>query len=62
MAMTINKMRCPQNHRCPAIMVCPKKAITQNGPFSLPVIDQEACIECGKCIRFCPRRAIEKVS
>ena len=61
MAMIVNQSRCPQNHRCPSIAVCPKGAITQKDPYSLPVIDQEKCIECGKCIRFCPRRAIEKV-
>ena len=61
MAMIVNQSRCPQNHRCPSIAVCPMQAITQKDPYSLPVIDQEKCIECGKCIRFCPRRAIEKV-
>ncbi len=57
--VTINPRRCPQNHRCPAISVCPKKAITQRGFFSLPVIDDEKCISCGKCVHYCPMGAIQ---
>lgn len=55
----IDKRRCPQNHRCPSIGVCPVGAISQEG-FGLPVVNQEVCIECGKCIQFCPMRAIQK--
>ena len=57
--ITVDKNRCPQNHRCPSIAVCPVGAISQEG-FGLPVINQEICIECGKCIKFCPMRAIQK--
>ncbi|MEI8129227.1 MAG: 4Fe-4S binding protein [bacterium] len=57
--ITIDKNRCPQNHRCPSIKVCPVGAISQEG-FGLPVINQEICVECGKCIKFCPMRAIQK--
>lgn len=57
--ITIDKNKCPQNHRCPSIAVCPVGAISQNG-FELPVINQELCVECGKCIKFCPRKAIQK--
>jgi ferredoxin len=57
--ITVNSSRCPQNHRCPSVMVCPVEAISQEG-FGLPVIDQEKCISCGKCIRFCPMRAIKQ--
>lgn len=57
--ITVDKNKCPQNHRCPSIKVCPVGAITQEG-FGLPAIKKEICIECGKCINFCPRRAIQK--
>ncbi len=57
--ITIDKNRCPQNHRCPSIKVCPVGAISQEG-FGLPVVNQEVCVECGKCIKFCPMRAIQK--
>lgn len=59
MALTVNKNRCPQNHRCPIINVCPFGAITQNG-YGLPVIDESKCTDCGKCTRFCPTGAVEK--
>jgi ferredoxin len=58
MALTINPLTCPQNHRCPITRVCPVGAISQNG-YGLPVIDEIACIECGKCAKYCPMRAVE---
>jgi Fe-S-cluster-containing hydrogenase component 2 len=61
MKLIINKNKCPQNHKCPAMAVCPKAAITQKDNFSLPVIDENKCIVCGKCIRFCPMGAFEKI-
>jgi len=61
MKLVINAHRCPQNHRCPAIAVCPAKAISQKNIFSLPVIDESKCVVCGKCIRYCPMGAFEKV-
>lgn len=61
MKLAINRNKCPQNHKCPAMAVCPKDAITQKNIFSLPVIDENKCIVCGKCIRFCPKGAFEKI-
>jgi Fe-S-cluster-containing hydrogenase component 2 len=58
MKITVNEHRCPQNHPCPAVRVCPVDAITQKG-FGLPVIDKEKCIKCKKCILFCPMGAIQ---
>ena len=57
--LTINAARCPQNHKCPAIAVCPKAAITQTDIYALPVIDKGKCIACGECVKFCPKGAIE---
>mgnify|MGYP000824311643 CR=1 FL=1 len=31
MALTVDNLRCPQNHRCPLLLVCPVGAITQSG-------------------------------
>lgn len=59
MELTINKEKCPQNHTCPSIKVCPKGAISQKDMHSLPAIDKELCILCGKCIKFCPKGAFE---
>lgn len=57
MALTISPIACPQNHRCPIINVCKVGAISQNN-YGLPVIDETLCIECGKCIKYCPMRAV----
>ena len=55
--LEINKKRCPQNHRCPAVQVCPVDALNQDG-FAAPTVDSDACVMCGKCVRFCPMNAI----
>jgi Fe-S-cluster-containing hydrogenase component 2 len=59
MALTVNATKCPQNHYCPMIRVCPIGAISQD-KFGLPIIDEELCTECGKCTKYCPMRAVEK--
>lgn len=43
--------KCPQDHRCPAIAVCPGGAISQQSDHALPEIDD------GKCVRLCPKGA-----
>ena len=39
---------CPQNHKCPAVNVCPVGALSQKD-FEAPIIDYDKCIGCGKC-------------
>lgn len=55
--LVVNKNRCPQNHPCPSVRVCPVGALIQSG-FHAPAVDQDKCIRCGKCVRFCPMRAL----
>lgn len=31
MALTVDALLCPQNHRCPLIPICPAGAISQEG-------------------------------
>ncbi len=57
MKIEISEFRCPQNHRCPAVSVCPVDAMFQDGN-GLPYVDDEKCIGCMKCTRFCPMGAI----
>lgn len=59
MVLEINPLRCPQNHLCPMIAICPAEAITQTGN-ALPQIDPAKCIECGTCVEVCGRRAVYK--
>lgn len=55
--LTVKKARCPQNHPCPSVKVCPVGALSQNG-FGAPVIDKSKCIKCGKCTKSCPMKAL----
>jgi Fe-S-cluster-containing hydrogenase component 2 len=55
--LAVIKNRCPQNHPCPSVRVCPTGALKQDG-FGAPEVDAGKCIKCGKCVRFCPRRAL----
>lgn len=58
MAVIVNEARCPQNHRCPLLSICPAQAIMQDG-YGLPYIDETKCTDCGKCTRYCGTGAIE---
>jgi len=55
--LTIVEDRCPQNHRCPAVAVCPVGALTQNG-LHAPTVDRSKCTHCGKCAKQCPTGAL----
>ena len=55
--LVVKKMRCPQNHACPSVRVCPVGALSQN-KFEAPRVDMQKCIKCGKCVKFCPMKAL----
>jgi Fe-S-cluster-containing hydrogenase component 2 len=57
MVLRVKQNKCPQNHPCPSVRVCPVGALSQNG-YDAPVVDMDKCIKCGKCVRFCPMRAL----
>lgn len=59
MQIIVDKRKCPQNHSCPAVRVCPVGAIEQER-YNLPTIDSEKCIECKQCFKFCPMGAIQE--
>ncbi|MCR3922322.1 MAG: 4Fe-4S binding protein [Firmicutes bacterium] len=56
MSIIVNLNLCPQNHACPAVTVCPEGALTQTR-YNAPMIDGDKCIDCGKCVNYCPMRA-----
>ncbi len=57
MELIVNNERCPQNHPCPAVKVCPVNALTQIGNAA-PTVNKDKCIKCGKCSTFCPKKAL----
>lgn len=55
----VDRNTCPHNHVCPLIKTCPVGAISQDSD-GFPVIDYALCIECGKCVMKCPKKAMRK--
>lgn len=49
--------KCPQDHPCPSVRVCPVGALSQV-EFRAPGVDRDKCIRCGKCAAFCPKKAL----
>jgi ferredoxin len=54
----VDLRRCPQNHPCPSLNVCPTGALSQRG-LEAPTIDDDACIGCGRCVDYCPAGALQ---
>ncbi|MFH1722637.1 MAG: 4Fe-4S binding protein [Candidatus Altiarchaeota archaeon] len=57
--ITVDSYKCPQNHHCPMIPLCPQIAIGQEC-VGLPIVDKEKCTECLICVTNCPKEAFEK--
>ena len=53
--------RCPQDHPCPCVRMCPVDAVSQRD-FAAPEIDKERCVDCGVCVKVCPYQAITDFS
>ena len=60
MSISVITSKCPQNHICPSVKICPVGALIQNG-FSAPVVDDAKCIKCNKCVKYCPMGALRNV-
>ncbi len=50
--------RCPQDHQCPSVKICPVGALTQDG-FNAPVVNYTFCLNCKQCVDFCPMEALQ---
>ena len=55
--LKVIKEKCPQNHICPSLKVCPVQALSQTG-YDAPIVDMKKCIKCAKCVQFCPKKAL----
>lgn len=53
----VDLSKCPQNHPCPSVPICPTNALSQQG-YAAPDIDHGACVSCGKCVAYCPKNAL----
>ena len=53
----VDLARCPQNHPCPSVPICPTNALRQRG-FDAPDIDHGQCVSCGRCVSYCPKNAL----
>ncbi|MEG1644676.1 MAG: 4Fe-4S binding protein [Alistipes sp.] len=58
MPVVLDKTRCPHNHVCPLIEVCPVEAISQ-GADGFPIVNYDLCIECEECTHACPMKAMQ---
>ena len=55
--LNVIKEKCPQNHKCPSVKICPVNALRQEG-FNAPTEEQDKCIQSGICATFCPKKAL----
>ncbi len=62
MAVTFDTTKCNGVEACPGgglcIEICALDALTNVD--DKPVVDEEACTECGLCVMNCPNEAISK--
>ncbi len=55
--LIVIKENCPQNHKCPSVNICPVNALVQVDNKA-PYVLENICIKCGKCVNFCPKKAL----
>jgi Fe-S-cluster-containing hydrogenase component 2 len=59
--LVLDLQKCPANHSCPAVKVCPYNALSQEDNNHAPVIDYNLCVACGACTRVCGKQALQIV-
>ncbi|MBQ1220777.1 MAG: 4Fe-4S binding protein [Peptococcaceae bacterium] len=59
--LILDLQKCPANHSCPAVKVCPYNALSQEDNNHAPVIDYNLCVACGACTRVCGKQALQIV-
>lgn len=61
MKIDVQKDLCQMQEKCITVKVCPVGAIIQNGKNTVPSINHERCILCGKCVMYCPHKTFRKI-
>ena len=56
--MQVDGERCPLCERCLAALACLKRALVQEQPGGLPILQPTQCAGCGYCSLACPHGAI----
>lgn len=56
--LVVLKDKCPQDHPCPSVGICPVNALMQR-KVEAPEVNNEVCIKCGRCVNFCPKGALK---
>jgi Fe-S-cluster-containing hydrogenase component 2 len=56
--INVDARKCPQNHPCPLVRMCPNGAIKQKA-FLAPTIDRAKCTSCELCVMNCGYNAFE---
>lgn len=59
--LIIDLQKCPANHSCPAVKVCPMDALHQADDHHAPEITYNTCVACGACTRVCGKKALQIV-
>ena len=53
--------QCPDGV-CTAVLACPRKVMTQDAPYEIPMPPMAACRGCAECEIHCPRGAVKVVN
>ena len=59
--LVLDLQKCPANHSCPAVRVCPIDALHQTSDHHAPEINYNLCVACGNCTRVCGMKALQLV-
>ena len=61
MVLKISSLLCSKNHHCVIMRVCKVDAISQENNYTLPILDNDKCVECGECVKVCPMGAVIEI-
>jgi len=51
---------CDRSPFCPVKRICPVNAVNAN-MYGVPEVNPSDCIGCGKCLSYCPMKAVTMI-